>query len=139
MNQSVELFLPLPIPQAAHQAQRALAALGQIQEATPHYLAGTVAYGFQRVSVRISWAEAPQGTRLILQGSSDDMWGAGAKNALSRLEATIRNIDVPGYQIDRRGIHPAALAGMVALVLLLTALLAPHVSAILNQLLPWRQ
>src|SRR5438445_376093 len=94
---------------AVDRTLRALAALGQVRARNQHGAEGTVTFGLQRVRVRITWTPDPQGTRLILQASGDDIWGTAAKSALERLESAIRNIDVPGYQVDRRGMHPGAL------------------------------
>jgi hypothetical protein len=125
MNRTIEMVLPVPVQPAANQAARALASLGKVRKSTLNDLEGTVTYGFQQVKVRISWTPDPEGTRLLLQGSSDDLWGAGARSALTRLEATIRNLDVPGYQVDRLGMHPAALVGMLIGFILLLLWLVP--------------
>ena len=50
---------------------------------------------------------------MVVQASSDDVWNAGGKAATKRLVETLLNLDNPGYQPDRLGIHPAALVGVI--------------------------
>jgi len=71
-------------------------------------------YGLQSVKVRTSLVERTPGkTNVVIQASSDDVWGVGAKHATKRLVETLRNLDNPGYAPDRLGMHPAALVGVV--------------------------
>lgn len=95
---------------------RALQKLGKLQkEDRPgQYVSGVIMYGLQSVKVRVSLVERDPGrTNVVIQASSDDVWGAGAKHATKRLIETLRNLDNPGYAPDRLGIHPAALLGAV--------------------------
>ena len=66
------------------------------------------------MKVNISLVERTAGeTTIVIQASSDDVWGAGAKNATKRLVETILNHDNPGYQPDRLGMKPMALCGVI--------------------------
>ena len=64
---------------------------------------------------------------MLIQASSDDVWGAGAKNATKRLVETLRNLDNPGYQPDRLGMHPAALVGLLIGFVFLLLLIMKYV------------
>lgn len=87
---------------------------------------GRVRFGLQSVLVRVSLAEEEPGrTRAVIQASSDDIWGAGAKSATRRMVEVLRNLDTPGYQPDRLGTHPAALAGaLIGFVIVLVVVLS---------------
>lgn len=87
--------------------------LGKLESSTDTYIEGKIKYGLQSVKVRVSWANEGELTRYIFQGKSDDIWNKGGKNAVSRLIEVIKNHNVPGYEVDRLGMHPAALAGAV--------------------------
>lgn len=91
--------------------------IGQInyENREGQFIQGTIMYGFQAVSIRVSFVEREEGrTNVVIQGSSDDIWGAGAKNATSRLVETTLNFDNPGYSPDKSGINPLALGGILA-------------------------
>lgn len=46
--------------------------------------------------------------------------GAGARSAAKRLVEGLRNLENPGYQPDRLGMHPGALVGsLIGFVFLL--------------------
>jgi serine/threonine protein kinase len=86
---------------------------------------GKVRYGLQSVKVRASVAEDEPGrSRVVIQASSDDVWGAGARSATKRLVEVVRNLNTPGYQPDRLGINPAALIGMLLAFAILTSVIA---------------
>lgn len=119
MNRTKEMSIEASPADAADRAERALEAIGKKKKRTEDYMTGRIRYGLQSVEIRISWSQGDTGvTRIVLQGSSDDVWGKGAESALDRLETTIRNIDVPGYKPDRLGMHPAALVGLLILFVL---------------------
>ena len=64
---------------------------------------------------------------MLIQASSDDVWGVGAKNATKRLVEALRNLDNPGYQPDRLGMHPAALVGLLIGFVFLLLLIMKYV------------
>lgn len=82
------------------------------------------------MKVRASLVErTPAEASAVIQASSDDNWGAGARDTTKRLVATLVNLDNPGYQPDRLGMHPAAVVGLlVGFVIVL--------SFVLNYILP---
>lgn len=122
-----ELVITCPFNEAFSLVANALRRIGKVHQEEPHrnYVAGRVMYGLQSVKVRISMVERVAGrTDVVIQASSDDVWGAGAKHATKRLVETLRNLDNPGYEPDRLGIHPAALVGaLIGFVLLLLLIL----------------
>jgi hypothetical protein len=92
------------------------------------FVEGRIKYGLQSVKVRASLVEREAGkTNVLIQASSDDVWGAGAKNATKRLVEALRNLDNPGYQPDRLGMHPAALVGLLIGFVFLLLLIMKYV------------
>lgn len=81
---------------------------------------GRIKYGLQSVKICASLVERVRGqTTIVIQASGDDVWGAAAKNATERLVEMLLNLDNPGYQPDRLGMHPGALVGfLIGFVLL---------------------
>jgi hypothetical protein len=107
--------------------------LGTVKCREPHQqvLEGRIKYGFQSVKVRVSLVERVRGeTTAVIQASSDDVWGAGARNATNRLVEMLLNLDNPGYQADRLGIHPAALIGVLIGFVILLILVMQYVSSV---------
>lgn len=75
---------------------------------------GYIKYGFQTVKIHISFIERESGkTNIVIQGSSDDVLGVAARNAISRLIEMIRNMDNQGYQPDKLGMSPMTLFAIV--------------------------
>src|SRR5262249_13563920 len=85
-------------------------------------------FGLQFVKVRASLVGRQQGeATVVIQASSDDIWAAGAKNATKRLVEMLLNLDNPGYQPDRLGMHPAALVGIMIGFVILVVLVLKYV------------
>jgi hypothetical protein len=122
VNQTEEMHLDFDLEEAKRRVVNALIAVGTVVETAPTHVDGQVRHGLQRVKVRIAWAAKDKGTRLVLQGSSDDFAGVGAKSALERVEAAIKFADVPGFVPDRAGAHPAVVFGSVCAVVVLVVL-----------------
>ena len=115
-NTDNELILVTDTATAFASVRSAIERLGRVSETDEkrRVVEGRVRFGLQSVRVRASIAEEePHRTRVVIQASSDDVWGAGAKSATRRVMETLRNLNTPGYQPDRLGIHPAALAGVL--------------------------
>jgi hypothetical protein len=111
-----EIVYPASRSATMSKVANAINLLGKVteQNVQKQYIAGKIKYGLQSVKVRVSVVPVGQNQcRVVVQGSSDDVWGAGAKNVTRRLMETLRNLDNPGYKPDRLGIHPLALAGVV--------------------------
>jgi hypothetical protein len=51
-------------------------------------------------------------TRIVVQGSSDDVWNDGGRRATKRLVETLAHLKTPGDHADRLGLHPATLFGV---------------------------
>lgn len=117
-----ETILPCSPDAALNRVATAMAKVGQMRERNDaaQSVDGTVSFGFQRVKLHVSVVgEGADQSRVVVQGSSDDVWGAGAKNATKRFLETLRNLDNPGYQPNRRGIEPAALLGITVIFIVL--------------------
>lgn len=111
-----EITFPSSLPATMGRVADAIKRLGSVTEQNQlqQYVTGRIKFGLQSVKVRVSVVPAGPGQcRVVLQGSSDDVWGAGAKSATRRLMEMLRNLDNPGYQPDRLGMHPLALAGVI--------------------------
>ncbi len=111
-----EIIFPSSLPVTMGRVAEAINRLGSVteQNQSQQYVTGRIKFGLQSVKVRVSVVPAgPNQCRVVLQGSSDDVWGAGAKNATRRLMEMLRNLDNPGYKPDRLGIHPLALVGLI--------------------------
>ena len=111
-----EVVFLSPFGIAFEHVSRAIGQLGTLkrQDKTQQFVEGRIKYGLQSVKVHVSLIERVEGeTTAVIQASSDDIWGAGAKSATKRLVETLVNLDNPGYQPDRLGIHPAALVGLL--------------------------
>lgn len=95
-------------------------------------VSGKIKYGLQSVKIRVSIVERELGkVNAVIQGSSDDIRGVGAKSAAKRLIEVLRNLDNPGYKPDRLGVNPVALAGLVIGVVMVVfflshQLFSPH-------------
>lgn len=119
-----EVVISAPREEACEHAAEALEKLGTVKQRDPGhaFIDGRMRYGLQSVAMRISLVERDAGqTTVVIQGSSDDAWGMGAKNATKRLIQMLENLDNPGFKADRLGINPVALVGIVVgfIVLLL--------------------
>jgi hypothetical protein len=131
MNQQREMELDLPLPAAKGHAFSALEKLGKVTAFEEDFIAGRVSFGLEGVDVRVSWADTPGGTRLVLQASGGDMCGTAAKSAVERLETAIRNVETPGFQVDRAGVSPATMFSWFVVWLVLLVLLGPRVTTLL--------
>lgn len=90
-------------------------------------VSGKIKYGLQSVKIRVSIVERELGkVNAVIQGSSDDIRGVGAKSAAKRLIETLRNLDNPGYKPDRLGVHPLALVGVVIGFVVVLSFLMRH-------------
>lgn len=129
-----EVVCMMGLQQAMRTVGAALSAIGGARsiDAATGVVTGRVRFGLQGVAVRVSLVEDVPGiTRVVVQARSDDVWGAGAKSVTRRLIEALRNADNPGYKPDRLGIHPMALFGLVAGLIVLLLGLIP----LANQLL----
>ena len=112
-----ELVMLQPYHRVFNIVVNAMNELGRLkqQDEVAHVLQGKIMYGLQSVKIRISFVEeSGNRTRVVVQASSDDVWGAGAKNATKRLIETVRNYDNPGYDPDPIGMHPLAVGAVFA-------------------------
>jgi len=129
-----EVVISCPLSQAFPLVASALQRVGKLQQEdrSQQYVSGRIMYGLQSVKVRASLVERVTGkTNVVIQASSDDVWGAGAKHATKRLVETLRNLDNPGYAPDRLGMHPAALVGVVIIFVVLLLLVMKYVLPLL--------
>lgn len=109
-----EVVISAPYDAAFEHVTKAMDKLGTVKsrDTEQQVIEGRIKHGLQSVRIRVSLVQRGQGeTTAVIQASSDDIWGAGAKNATNRLVETLLNLDNPGYQPDRLGIHPAAFVG----------------------------
>lgn len=127
-NTDNELILVTDAATAFASVRSAMERLGRVRKTDEKLRAveGRVRFGLQSVRVRASIAEEESGrTRVVVQASSDDVWGAGAKSATRRMMELLRNLNTPGYRPDRLGMHPAALVGvLLGFVLVMLAILS---------------
>ena len=125
-----EVVVSCPLGAAFAHVSGAIGRMGKVKQddRSKQFIDGRIKYGLQSVKVRASLVEREQGkTHVVIQASSDDVWGAGAKNATERLVETLRNLDNPGYEPDRLGMHPAALVGLLIGFVFLLLLIMKHV------------
>ncbi len=93
------------------------------ENASAGVIDGHIAFGMQKVKAHVSLAGmGDDPTLVVFQGKSDDVWGAAAKNAAKRFFETLRNLDTPGYQANRRGVPPLVI--IVIVVILFVIVLA---------------
>ena len=127
---SNEVVISSPLAGAFDLVSQAMGRLGKVkkEDRQQQFVEGRIKYGLQSVKVRASLVEREAGkTNVLIQASSDDVWGAGAKNATKRLVEALRNLDNPGYQPDRLGMHPAALVGLLIGFVFLLLLIMKYV------------
>jgi hypothetical protein len=120
-----EIIMLCPFKTAFGHVTEAIERLGKVKKSDrdQQYIEGKIKFGLQSVKVRVSFVERDEGkTNVVIQGSSDDVWGAGAKNATKRLVELLLNLDNPGYKPDRLGMHPAAIIGIVIGIIFLIIL-----------------
>lgn len=111
-----EVLIEAPRSVAFEQVAEAIERLGTLKQRDPNetFIDGRIRFGLQSVAMRVSLVERDPGqTTVVIQGSSDDAFGMGAKNASKRLVQMLENLDNPGFKADRLGIHPLALVGVV--------------------------
>ena len=125
-----EVVIEAPRSVAFGHVAEAIQKLGTVKQRDSNhtFIDGRIRFGFQSVAMRVSLVERDPGqTTVVMQGSSDDVWGMGAKNASKRLVQTLENLDNPGFKPDRLGIHPLALVGVVVgLVLIVVWFFKEH-------------
>lgn len=106
--------------------------LGKVKREESNRIVGTIKYGLQSVKVNASVVEEDAGnTRVVIQASSDDVWQQGAKNATRRLIELLLNLENPGYEPDRLGIHPAALVGIIILFVIVVYFIVSQIMPII--------
>lgn len=130
-----EAILPFPLAASLEKVADAIGRLGAVTvvSRSAQYVEGRISFGLQSVRVRASVvAEGPGHCRVVVQASSDDVWGAGAKSATGRLLSMLRNLENPGYSPDRLGISPMALVGLVIGFLILLMILIPYITRAMN-------
>jgi hypothetical protein len=111
-----EVVFNKPFHETYRDVVNAVNRLGKVKQGEQSRIVGTIKYGLQSVKVNTSVVEEDAGsTRVVIQASSDDVWQQGAKNATRRLIELLLNIENPGYEPDRLGMHPAALVGIIIL------------------------
>ncbi len=133
-----EIVISFPLDEAFSHVSQAMQRLGAVKQEDrgQQFVEGRVKCGLQSVKVRASIVEREQGkTNVVIQASSDDVWGAGAKSATKRLIETLSNIDNPGYQPDRLGMHPAVLAVKLILFVIVLLVVMKYVFPIIFKLL----
>lgn len=113
---SNEVLMECRFQTAFDKVSEAIERLGNVKKSDKEqqYIEGKIKFGLQSVKIRVSFVERDEGkTNVVIQGSSDDVWGAAAKNATKRLMELLLNLDNPGYKPDRLGMHPLAIIGLV--------------------------
>ena len=127
-----EVVVSCSLIDAFKHVSQAVESLGKVkkEDSQQQFIEGRIRYGLQSVKVRASLVEREEGkTNVVIQASSDDIWGGGARKATERLVETLCNLDNPGYTPDRLGMHPAALfavlIGFVFLMILIINYLNP--------------
>ena len=136
-----EIVYPGDIASTWNDVAAALQKLGRTTkpDQQKRFLEGKVRYGLQSVKLRVSLVERDSlQTGIVVQASSDDIWNAGGRNATKRLIETLTHLNTPGYRVDRLGVHPAALFGLVCgifiLLFLIMNFVLPQVSGFLELL-----
>lgn len=110
-----EIVVAAPRDVAIEHVADAIAKLGTVKERGPDnsFVVGRVRFGWRSVAMRVSLVERDPGqTSLVMQVSSDDVWGSGARSASKRLVQTLENLDNPGFKPDRLGMNPRALVAV---------------------------
>jgi len=111
-----EVVIEAPRTVAFEHVAEAIQKLGTLKQRDPNetFIDGRIRYGLQSVAMRVSLVERDSGqTTVVMQDSSQDALGMGAKNASKRLVQMLENLDNPGFKPDRLGVHPLALVGVV--------------------------
>jgi TIR domain len=133
-----EIILATDVSSAVANVRSALERVGRVTtvNTAEQSVEGKVRFGLQSARLRISAVETERGrTRVVVQASGDDIWGAAAKSATRRLVETLSNLNNPGYRPDRLGMHPAALVGVLLGFILLLLFLIPLLVSRLMELL----
>lgn len=117
-----EIVYPANVSTALQDTVAALTRLGRVvkTDEKKQFIEGRVRYGISSVRLRVSMVERDSShTGIIIQGSSNDIWNAGGRSATNRLIETLTHLRTPGYRVDRLGMHPAALAGILCTVVVI--------------------
>ncbi len=118
-----EVIIWCPLDTAFPYISEAIRRLGKIkqEDRSKQFIVGRIKRGLQFIKVRASLVEREQDkTTVVIQASSDDVFGLGEKSVKKRFIETLRNLDNPGYEPDRFGIHPSLLFGwIIGLIILL--------------------
>jgi len=117
-----------PPPETLIDLAKALAMIGKVKhmDSSGLEILGSCKYGLQVVKIKATVMGNETGSTISLQALSDDIYAAGAKNGLKRLQETLNNVDNPAYTPNRSGISLGkfALRLVIFLVILLAVLAA---------------
>jgi hypothetical protein len=115
-TKSNDLEISCSLDKAFEQVKLSLNRIGHVgqENRAQQFIKGTIRYGLQSVKIRVSLIEREANkTTVVIQATSDDIWGAAAQNATKRVVETISNLDNPGYKPNRLGINPIALVALI--------------------------
>lgn len=143
-----EFWVSDNIEDAVRKTKLTLKKLGDLTAVVPNqHVVGTVAFGVQNVSLKISWrpeevetkmdrmisghavsAAKTVGTVLVVEASIEGRGTTGndtsLKNATERFEDAYMHFDRADYQPDRVGFLPITVVGILLMIALLGVLLA---------------
>jgi hypothetical protein len=111
-----EIVYPTDISTTQRDATAALNKLGRVTKTDEdrHFLEGKVWHGLKSVRVRVSLVERDSlQTGVVIQAVSDDAWNAGGRSATKRFIEVLAHLNTPGYKVDRRGVPPGVLFGIL--------------------------
>ena len=113
----------------------ALGRLGSVEQVNrnEHSITGSIRYGLQSVDVHVSLEErSEKETSVVIQGSSDDVWGVAARSATKRLFETLSNLNNPDYQPNQLGMQfikvVGVLIGFVILMVVITVIVGQAIT-----------
>ena len=109
--------------------QKALDMIGKVKNSDNIALTieGTSRYGLQSVKLKVKVTPQGEASSLAISAFSDDVWAAGAKNGIKRLQEVMANLGNPDYVPSKTGMKPASMAfrlmGFVFVLLIVVAIL----------------
>lgn len=91
-----EIFVAREPRQVYSEAKLVMETIGRVREDQPSFLSfdGKTRYGMQSITLRVSVLPDQAGSKLVIRGSGDDVWGLGAAKAMDNFMRTYRGFFV---------------------------------------------
>ncbi|OGO04162.1 MAG: hypothetical protein A2Y60_02970 [Chloroflexi bacterium RBG_13_54_9] len=118
-----------PADETFADVQKALGTMGKVRNADIAALTieGSSRYGLQSVKLKVNITPQGETSAISISAFSDDVWAAGAKNGIKRLQEAMANLGNADYVPSKTGVKPASmalrLAGFILVLLIVMAVL----------------